>query len=418
MFRLKTRWIYIFVIASLLLLPACAPQDNATPQQYAPDTLISPVAQTASQAIAPDPTPTKTRTGFPDPNNYEWRLFAGGLSTPIAMGNPADGTGRLFILEKAGVIKIILHGSLLPEPFLDISDRVGSAGSEQGLLGIAFHPNYASIGFFYVDYTGQDGNIVISRFHVSANPDQADRASEKVILRIEHPFRNHNGGQLAFGPDGYLYIGVGDGGSEGDPRLYGQNMNVLLAKILRIDVDHGDPYSIPPDNPFVKGGGRPEAWLTGLRNPWRFSFDSQTGDLFIGDVGQDNWEEVDFLPAGSKGGENYGWSFREGFHPYKGNPPANLKLVDPVTEYGHDQGCAIIGGYIYRGKTLPEWDGIYFFGDYCSGNVWGLLHKPDGSWQSRLLFNTSVQISSFGQDQDGEIYLLSYNGQVFQLLAK
>jgi glucose/arabinose dehydrogenase len=195
-------------------------------------------------------------------------------------------------------------------------------------------------------------------------------------------------------------------------------MNTLLSKILRIDVENGDPYSIPPDNPFAKGGGKPETWVDGLRNPWRFSFDLTTHDLYIGDVGQNLYEEIDFLPAGSPGGTNFGWSYREGMHPYKGTPPSNLKLTDPVAEYSHDYGCAVSGGYVYRGVNLPEWDGVYFYGDFCTGNVWGLLHRPDGSWQNQLLFQTSYSISSFGQDQSGEVYLVDMKGNILRLAKK
>jgi glucose/arabinose dehydrogenase len=356
---------------------------------------------------------------IPDPSNYNWNPFASGFSRPTYLTTPDDGSGRLFVLEQAGIIRIIQSGQVLAGPFLDIRDRVGMNGNEQGLLGMVFHPHYTQNGYFYLDYTDQNAYTVIARFKVSSNPNQADASSEKILLHIQQPFPNHKGGQLAFGPDGYLYIGMGDGGSQGDPLLNGQNRNVLLAKLLRIDVDHGDPYAIPADNPFAHGGGRPEIWAYGLRNPWRFSFDSLTHDLYIADVGQDKWEEVDFQPAGSAGGQNYGWSYREGFHPYKGNPPAGIKFVDPVVEYGHDQGCAIIGGYVYRGKALPGWNGVYFYGDDCSGNIWGLLHKPDGSWTSKLLYNTSAAISSFGQDENGELYMLDLtSGQVFQFGKK
>ncbi len=252
-----------------------------------------------------------------------------------------------MVLEQPGRIRVIKSGALLATPFLDITDRVGSRGNEQGLLGIALHPNFKSNGYFYVNYTDLNGNTVIARFTVSSNPDQADQNSEKILLHVQQPYPNHNGGSMVFGPDGYLYMGLGDGGSEGDPLLIGQNLNTLLGKLLRIDVNHGDPYSIPADNPFAKGGGLPEIWVYGLRNPWRFSFDRATGDLYIGDVGQDLYEEIDYLPAGSPGGANFGWSYREGFHPYKGTPPSGLKLVDPVWEYSHAEGgCAVTGGFV------------------------------------------------------------------------
>jgi glucose/arabinose dehydrogenase len=224
--------------------------------------------------------------------------------------------------------------------------------------------------------------------------------------------------KYCFTPDGDLYIGLGDGGSEGDPLLTGQNVNTLLGKILRVDVDSGDPYAIPKDNPFANGGGSPEIWAYGLRNPWRFSFDKATGDLYIADVGQDNYEEIDYVAAGSSGGENFGWSYREGFHPYKGKPPGGLKLVDPVWEYDHSQGCAVIGGAVYRGLNLPAWEGVYFYGDYCSGKVWGLKRSPNGAWQSQLLFETGASITSFGLDETGEIYLVDRKGTIFLLSGK
>ncbi len=374
---------------------------------------------TAAAAAAPTPTIPAQLENIPDPANFAWNPFASGFTRPTYLATLPDGSDRLFVLEQSGDIRIIQKGQVLAGPFLDIHDRVGMNGNEQGLLGMVFHPQYAQNGYFYLDYTDQNSNTVIARFKVSSNPNQADKNSEKVLLRIQQPFPNHKGGQLAFGPDGFLYIGMGDGGSQGDPHDNGQNRNVLLAKILRIDVDHGDPYAIPAGNPFAQGGGRPEIWAYGLRNPWRFSFDSQTGDLYIADVGQDKWEEVDFQPAGSKGGQNYGWSYREGFHPYKGNPPSGVKFIDPVVEYGHDQGCAIIGGYVYRGKNLPGWQGVYFYGDDCSGNIWGLLHKSDGTWTSKLLYQTSAAVSSFGQDENGELYMLDLTrGQVFQFGKK
>ena len=233
---------------------------------------------------------------------------------------------------------------------MDIHERVGSQGSEQGLLGLAFHPKFAENGFFFVNYTDLQGNTVISRFTGAAKTGQVDPATEKILLQVKQPYPNHNGGGVVFGPDGYLYLSLGDGGSGGDPQNHAQSLDTFLGKILRIDVNQGDRYAIPADNPFAKGGGLPEIWAYGLRNPWRFSFDLQTHDLFIADVGQNAYEEVDFIPAGSGAGYNYGWRFREGLHPYKNDPPAGLKLVDPVWEYGHDQGCSITGGFVYRGK--------------------------------------------------------------------
>jgi glucose/arabinose dehydrogenase len=309
---------------------------------------------------------------------------------------------------------------MLPTPFLDISAKVGSRYTEQGLLGLAFHPHFAQNGQFYVNFTDENGNTVIARFHVSAtDPNLADPASEVDILHVNQPYNNHNGGGLAFGPDGYLYIGLGDGGSEGDPLGIGQNLQTLLGKMLRIDVDHGNPYAIPTGNPFAGGGGLPEIWAYGLRNPWRFSFDRLTGDLFIADVGQDTWEEIDFVPSGTPGGMNFGWSYYEGMHPYKGQPPANATFTWPITEYSHADGCAVTGGYVYRGLALPEWQGVYFYGDYCSGNIWGLIQLAGSSQQLKILFTTNAKITTFGVDESGEIYLADYGvGELLRLERK
>ncbi len=326
------------------------------------------------------------------------------------MNLQADGSGRLFILEKAGRIRILQNGQLLDQPFLDISSRVGSSGNEQGLLGLAFHPQYAQNGRFFVNYTDNNGDTVIARYQVSSDPNLADPNSEVKLLGVDQPFANHNGGVLAFGPDGYLYAGLGDGGSQGDPYNNAQNTKVLLGKILRLDVDSAEPYAIPSDNPFGN-----EVWAYGLRNPWRLSFDKSTGDLYIGDVGQNTWEEIDYLPKGSAGGINFGWNLREGAHDYNGH--ASPDLTEPVAEYSHQEGgCSVTGGYVYHG-SMPEWNGIYLYGDYCTGIIWGLIHSND-SWQKQLLFDTDFTITSFGQDENGEVYLVSDNGGVYRLAKK
>jgi glucose/arabinose dehydrogenase len=296
-----------------------------------------------------------------------------------------------------------------------------SCCGERGLLGLAFHPNYENNGFFYINYTDLNGDTVIARFHVSNDPDLADASSETRVLGVPQPYPNHNGGSMVFGPDGYLYLGLGDGGSGGDPHGNGQNPNTLLGKILRLDVDSAVPYAIPPDNPYSQGGGAPEVWALGLRNPWRFSFDRLTGDLFIGDVGQDSWEEIDYLPAGSPGGANFGWNFREGMHPFGRSdaaPPADLALIDPVAEYGHDQGISVVGGYVYRGEQLPEWSGIYLYGDFGSGIIWGLMRDAQGAWQNELLFQTGSNPTSFGEDEQNDIYFVDYRGGLYKLARK
>jgi glucose/arabinose dehydrogenase len=365
---------------------------------------------TATETSTPTPTPVPpTVNTLPDPSGYSWQELASGLNQPEGLVNAGDGSGRLFIVEQAGLIRIFKDGVILPTPFLNLSQKVVCCG-ERGLLGLVFHPRYAENGYFYVDYTEEVSGktyTVIARYNVSPNdPDQADPGSEMRLLNIEQPYQNHKGGQLQFGPDGYLYIGMGDGGSEGDPLGNGQSLNTLLGKILRIDVDYAEPYAIPPDNPFANGGGLPEIWAYGLRNPWRFSFDRLTGDLYIGDVGQDAWEEIDYLPAGSPGGANFGWNFFEGNHPYRGSPSADMQFIMPVAEYNHSLGNAVIGGYIYRGNLLLDWYGVYIYADYGSGRVWALLHLPDGSWQNAQLFDTGKHLSSFGVDEDGEIYLV------------
>jgi glucose/arabinose dehydrogenase len=368
---------------------------------------------------APEPTATFTLAPpshvgeIPDPGGYEWTQYVGGLSSPVDIQNAGD--DRLFIVEQGGVIRIARDGQLLPEPFLDIRDRVNSNGSERGLLGLAFHPDYASNGFFFVNYTGAGGTTHIARFSVSDDPDKADPSSELDLLEVAQPYANHNGGGLAFGPDGYLYSGLGDGGSGGDPQGNGQNVNTLLGKLLRLDVDSAEPYAIPPDNPFAGGGGRPEIWAYGLRNPWRFSFDPPTGQLFIGDVGQSNWEEIDWLYPGAPSPANFGWNLREGLHDYKGGQAPGM--VDPVTEYSHAEGCAVTGGVVVRDPTLPEWQGVYLYGDYCSGKIWGLL-QGGGGWQVDSLFDTPFSITTFGVDHGGGVYLADYAGAIYRLQPK
>jgi len=378
---------------------------TASTPQPSSSLIALPVTAVATGLPSAD-TPSSVTT-FPNPDSYTWQLIVSGLKRPISL--QPDGAGTLFIAENPGRIRIFKDGQLSADPFLDIDDRVDDSGNEQGLLGLAFHPQYSQNRFFYVDYTDRNGDTIISRFH--ADGDVADPNSEKVILKIKQPFGNHNGGQLAFGPDDYLYIATGDGGSSGDPFGNAQNTNVLLGKILRVDVDSSQPYAIPTDNPFGN-----EVYFYGLRNPWRFSFDQLTHDLFIGDVGQNKWEEIDYVPAGTQGGLNFGWNYYEGNHDYK--PQGNGgNFTFPVAEYSHEEGgCSIIGGYVYRG-AMVEWNGVYLYGDYCTGFVWGLINS-NGQWQPKKLFETGFLITSFGQDESGTIFLLTDGGEVYILAHK
>ncbi|MFH1525019.1 MAG: PQQ-dependent sugar dehydrogenase [Chloroflexota bacterium] len=411
-----------FLVVLGLLLTACGISPGITATPIVATVPVSPLLSITPTLHPPITTPESTASptalpSFPDPAGYDWAPVIAGLNLPVDIQNAGDGSGRVFIVEKPGRILILLNDQLLPEPFLDIANKVGSQASEQGLLGLAFHPDYSSTGLFFVNYTDGNGDTVIARFHVSADDlNRADPASEVDLLRVGQPYSNHNGGGLAFGPDGYLYIGLGDGGLGGDPLENGQNLQVLLGKLLRIDVDHSELYSIPADNPFIGTGGQPQIWAYGLRNPWRFSFDRLTGDLYIADVGQNEWEEIDYVPAGTPGGLNFGWSYEEGNHPFKGQPSADATLIAPVVEYSHALGCSITGGNVYRGSALPEWQGVYFYGDYCSGTVWGLISTGTDAWQPEVLFATSAQINTFGVDEAGEIYLVDYaTGTVLKL---
>ncbi len=353
-----------------------------------------------------------------DLSDIHLETVATGLDRPVAITHAGDpGDGRLFITLRSGRIVIFDGVRVLPQPFLDIRDRVRSLGGEQGLLSVAFHPDYAANGLFFVDYTNSAGDTVITRYRVTGDPDVADPASEAILLTIEQPFGNHNGGQLQFGPDGLLYAATGDGGSANDPGCEAQDGDSLLGKLLRLDVDtdmgSAPFHAIPADNPFVGDDGvRDEIWATGLRNPWRFSFDRQTGDLVVADVGQASREEVDFQPAASAGGENYGWKMMEGSlcrgstgcgGPVPGcDDPA---YTAPVLEYDHGGGrCSITGGYVYRGSAIPELVGHYLYGDFCAGTLWA-ASRAGGSWQATELAPSAPGLTTFGEDAAGEVYL-------------
>jgi glucose/arabinose dehydrogenase len=351
--------------------------------------------------------------------------YQSGFTSPVHITHAGDGSQRLFVVEQSGIIRIIKDNIVLSTPFLDIHERVLYPGSsERGLLSVAFPPDYASKGYFYVYYTRLDGNNQTSRFHLKpGKPNEADPFSEQSIILFNHPnYSNHNGGQLVFGPDGYLYIGTGDGGGGGDPQGNAQNPASLLGKLLRIDVESGvDPYQVPATNPYTQTVGYlGEIYALGLRNPWRYSFDRQTGDLYIGDVGQDTQEEVDFQPASSHGGENYGWNTLEGNLCY--NPSINCvppdRYAPPVAVYDHgtndSNGCSISGGGVYRGVNYPRMQGMYFYADYCKGRIWGLIYS--NGWHYQQLLDTSLWISTFGEDEAGNLYLADLaSGVIYQI---
>jgi glucose/arabinose dehydrogenase len=377
----------------------------------------------AAAAAPPEPTAGAPRISLYDirPDDYTWRVFASGFDNPVLITHAGDGSGRLFGVEQTGMIWIVTpDGETLPEPFLDVSltmtqDVMRGSYTERGLLGLAFHPRFARNRTFFIHQTDLNGDTQIVRYRTLADdPNRADPASRTVILTIDQPWQDHNGGMIAFGRDGYLYIGMGDGGREDDPDGNGQNTSVLLGKILRIDVD-GDPYRIPPDNPCVGiDGCAPEIWAYGLRNPWRISFDRETGDLYIADVGWAGAEEVNFVPSGSQGGMNFGWNIMEGDNRLS-DKPLGADYMPPFVTYDHTQGCSVTGGYVYRGAQLQALRGLYFYGDYCNGNVWIAERDRDGTWQTRLFRSTRRQISSFGEDQRGELYLIDYKGYVLRL---
>lgn len=395
--------------------------------------------------VAPEPT-ASTEPSASGPTQadlskvrLQLTLVVSGLDQPLFVTGAGDGAGRLFVCEKGGVLKVSAADGSNPSVFLDLSARV-STDSERGLLGLAFAPDYKTTGRFYVNYTDVSGTTVISRFRVSADPSKADPDTEEELLRIEQPYANHNGGCIQFGPDKMLWIGMGDGGSGGDPQGNGQNRDVLLGKLLRIDVGesgkpaNGEPYGIPEDNPFANPtdeatAGQPEIWALGMRNPWRFSFDAKTGDLWIGDVGQSAWEEIDFVPAKTVkapgAGLNFGWNTFEGTHSY---PEGTSVTVDtsrfamPVVEYDRAAGQSVTGGVVVRDPAYPGLEGVYLYGDYGSGRVWGLQYqtRPEGvnaigGWHNVELLATKYQVVSFGTGDAGEVYLVDFGGTVYRV---
>jgi glucose/arabinose dehydrogenase len=386
-----------------LLVGACTSgvgADRPTPTEPSP----------SATSTTPEPSPTETAS-LGDANVGLEQMAV--LDQPIALAVRADDP-VLYVAEKVGRVVALVDG-LEPDVVLDISDQV-SLGSEQGLLGLAFSPEG---GFLYVDLTDVNGDTRVLEFAVG--DDGIDPASEREVLRVDQPYSNHNGGNLAFGPDGYLYVALGDGGSAGDPEGNAQSLSTLLGKLLRIAPrpSDGEPYAIPPDNPFVgRDGARPEIWAYGLRNPWRFSFDRATGDLWIGDVGQDSWEEIDVEQAGSAGGLNFGWDAREGTHPFESGS-TDPEMVLPVFEYPHDGSvCAVTGGYVYRGAEIPALQDAYVFVDFCSGRLEAFVLRDGIAREHRELGPTVESLASFGEDADGELYALSLSGAVYRLVAK
>lgn len=415
-----------------LVVSACAPLATPAPTPVpATSTTTPPQRMTAViPASTAVPTPTSPPPSAPLPPvvapeaasgplpAVQLQMVAQGFNRPLALVPLPDDTGRLLVVEQPGVIRVLVNGQVSETPFLDIRDRVNSRSNEQGLLGLALHPQFARNGLFFVNYIDAQGGTVIARFALAVgDPTRADPASEQIILQVEQPYANHNGGGLAFGPDGYLYIGLGDGGSRNDPLDAGQRLDTLLGKFLRLDVSAAMPYAIPTDNPFVNvAGARPEIWAYGIRNPWGFAFDPLTGDLWFADVGQNQREEINRQPAG-QAGLNYGWRYFEGDQAYLGQPPAGQTFVPPVAAYGRDEGCSVTGGLLYRGAAIPALFGRYLFSDYCTGTLWALTPGNQG-WTRDTLLATGVRVSALGVDAAGQVYVLDHGGGgVYQLMA-
>ena len=370
--------------------------------------------------------------------------IADGFKKPLFITSYPTDSNLLYVVEQAGRIIVIENGEKLKRPFLDIKKQVvnpNRPGDERGLLGFAFHPNHTKNGKFYINYMNNDGYTVVSEFTVK-NKQRANHSSERILFDLKQPFSNHNGGHMAFGPDGYLYISIGDGGKSGDPNNAGQDLNTIFGKVIRIDVNQ-TPYGIPKSNPYYgQENKRGEIWAWGLRNVWRFSFDRKNGDIFYGDVGQNKWEEINYEPSNSKGGINYGWRIMEARHCY--NPEDNCNesgLTQPILEYPNDanymrtltgmdqpdvDGCSVTGGYVYRGKKIKGLQGTYLFGDYCSGNVWSFKVENGKAveFQNRTEEINLAEgeftnyISSFGEDADGELYIIDYNGGVYKIIIQ
>jgi glucose/arabinose dehydrogenase len=372
---------------------------------------------------APEPPVAEATTGAaPTVTAARTEVLADGFDRLTALVNAGDGSGRLFAVEKVGRIQALSADGATRSLFVDLTDRVGSGASEQGLLGLAFAPDFAESGRFYINYTNRNGDTVVSRLTTAADGN-GDPASEEILLTLDQPATNHNGGNVIFGPDGALWIGTGDGGAANDRFGNGQNPATLLGKMLRIDVSTDTGYAIPPDNPWIEADWNgqevaDETWAVGLRNPWRYSFDRATGDLWIADVGQNLWEEVNLVPAGSAGGLNFGWPIQEASSCFQSDNCDASGLVQPVLEYDHSGHCSITGGYVYRGSAAPDAAGAYLFGDYCSGVVWAGVPAEGGAWQAVELLRSGMQISAFGEDEAGELYLVEDRGRIHRLVLE
>ena len=403
--------------ALLVVAAACAPQESSSQESPSPESISQEVSYVAQ---------------IPDAQNAQLTWIAEGFDRPLYVTHAGDGSGRLFVVEQTGRIRILQGGKTLEEPFLDASDVAdwlftfdkNVNWSENGLLGLVFHPNYEENGYFFIYYTDREGDSALARYRVdAADPNRADADSGQVILSVDQPHQNHNGGMLAFGPDGYLYLGLGDGGLEGDPCEHGQRRDSLLGSIVRVDVGVSEvaDYSVPPDNPYVGNElAKPEIWAYGLRNPWRFSFDRVTGDLYIGDVGQSHWEEINYRPANSTGGENYGWNAYEGYAWYAEKTELTLEdIALPAFVYSHNEGKAITAGYVYRGDAIADLYGVFLFGDFASGRIWTIYRREDGGWQVNEYMDTEHFISSFGEDEAGELYVVDYfDGSIWQFAPR
>jgi glucose/arabinose dehydrogenase len=405
-------------------LLACVPSTSSGSPSSSAGSAGPTAAAAATETAVPatsSPTPVATPKGSIGEGAIALQTVVDGLDAPLDIATAGDGTGRLYVAEQGGTVRIVDGGTLLPTPFLDISSLT-TAGGERGLLGIAFHPKFADDPRVFVDYTDLDGNTVVSSFEVGLDADAVDPDSERVILQVKQPFANHNGGALAFGPDGMLYISLGDGGSGGDPQGNGQNLGTLLAKILRIDVDVAEgaeaAYTIPDDNPYADGanGAMPETWVSGLRNPWRMRFDRPTGDLWIGDVGQGAWEEIDVVRTGTKG-QDFGWNVMEGSHCYQPSDGCDQSgLTLPVAEYDHSLGCAVIGGVVVRDPATPTLDGRYLFSDACSGNIWALDPTGDARREPTRILDSGRSISSINMGDDGTVYMTDLGGELVRVV--